>query len=189
MKQSAITEVKAQIDVYRSAQHDAAKAMDILVALLAKEEVKEAKKAAKKGGMPALPASPASSETDEPPREPKKPKISEWGLFIKRVGLVLEENKMAGDGLMQFASYLNHKKPMAEWVDSEIIAEKMGWVKPEKAEKVKTEEPKTDEPKSETEAMTGGATGDEAKPKKRERNKALKVYAAVIAAEAAEAAE
>lgn len=184
MKQSAITEVKAQIDVYRSAQHDAAKAMDMLVALLAKEEVKEAKKAAKKGGMPALPASPASSETDEPPREPKKPKISEWGLFIKRVGLVLEENKMAGDGLLQFASYLNHKKPMAEWVDSEIIAEKMGWVKPEKAEK-----PKKDGPKSETEAMTGGTTGDEAKPKKRGRNKALKEYAAVIASEAVIAAE
>ena len=188
MKQSAIIAVKSQIDVYRSAQHDAAKAMDMLVALLEKEEAKEAKRAAKKGGMPALPASPASSETDEAGEvsEPKKPKreTSEWGLFIKRISLVLKENNMAGNGKenMQFASYLKHKKALAEWTDAEIMAEKLFWVKPEK-----TEEPKAEaEAMTGDEAMTGGTTGAEAKPKKRGRNKALKVYSAVIASEAAE---
>ena len=185
MKQATIIEVKAQIDALRSA-------MATLEASLAKEEAKEAKRAAKKGGMPVLPASPASSETDEAGgvSEPKKPKreTSEWGLFIKRISLVLKENNMAGNGKenMQFASYLKHKKALAEWTDAEIMAEKLFWVKPEKTEEPKTEKKDEAEAMTGDEAMTGGMTGAEANAKKRGRNKALKVYSAVIAADAAE---
>ena len=169
-----LTALKTQIEALRSA-------MAALETSLAKEVAKVAAKAAKNNGdVPMLPASPASSDSDD--AEAKKPKreASEWGLFIKRVSLVLKENSIAGNGKenMQFASYLKHKKPLADWADSEIMAEKMSWVKPEKAE---AGEVKAEKAEAGDVAMT--VTGDEAKPKKRGRSKALKVYSAVIAAE------
>jgi hypothetical protein len=191
MKLTALkTQIEAAMETLRSA-------LAAIEAKDAKRAAKAAKAAKKNGDVPMLPASPAPSDSDNSDNsddaEAKKPKreASEWGLFIKRVSLVLKENSIAGNGKenMQFASYLKHKKPLADWADSEIMAEKMSWVKPEKAEEPKAEAGEVKAEKVEAGDVAMTVTGDEAKPKKRGRSKALKVYSAVIAAEAAKAVE
>lgn len=154
--------LKTQIATLRSA-------LEAIEIGLAKEE---AKRSAKKGGMPALPASPEASDAEgEAPVKPKRAPNS-WIIFTQRVDALLKAHNVSGKATenKQFASSLKAKKAYDEWKDEEILAEKAGWVKPEKPEAASTE-PKgdssmvVDNVTSDADSVSGSET--EATPKKK----------------------
>ena len=117
-------------------------------------------------------SAPALKSKGRKPRDPDAPKKepNEFALFMKRINALMKDNdvKSKASENMQFASYLKNQKPMADWEDEEILAERESWTKPEvskqEAEGKSKRKPSVDA--SAAPAAAPAASAEPAKPKR-----------------------
>jgi len=94
--------------------------------------------ATKKRGRPSKAALAAAAAAPPVPEKPKKEMsvgMKAWHDFNSRIDMLLKENEMPFKRVAeakQFASKLKKEKPVADWTDEEILAEREEWAEDHK---------------------------------------------------------
>jgi hypothetical protein len=115
--------------------------------------------ATKKRGRPSKAALAAAAAAPPVPEKPKKEMsagMKAWHDFNSRIDMLLKENEMPFKRVAeakQFASKLKKEKPVADWTDEEILAEREEWAEDHKPVCPECKEDATDKPSDHRECI------------------------------------